>query len=231
MSKLADQVFNVKFTNQEEEDKFLADLATELICDHTDYVMDELISVQKHMIKFKNNRTGLFYFVYLYKVIEHTEDGQYFYKTLSFDFYMLLTKKIQLKLSNFYNYYARRYDVGYFSELISKVLFSENKETFHLRFVSVSDHSTKFNIENDHLCQSNYYDAELLSKQNLTFVEFEILFKCSILHEHANHFLLEYMPEYFGPQQKMPSNDALIATLTLIDMLMFDEYSVLDYVV
>jgi hypothetical protein len=230
MTDFLKRVFDVKFTCQHEEDKFLADLAMELIRVHTDCVVHELISVKKHMIKLKNTHTGLFYFVYLYKVIDYTSDGRYFYKELSFEFNMLFTKRLHLTLSNFYNYYSRRYDVGYFSELRSKVVFSNNTQSLHFRFIGVDDHCTKFIIEDDKVCQYNYYDAELMSTQLLTFAEFEILFKCSILHEHANHLLLEYIPEFFGPQQKMPSNDSLIANLALIDILMFTQgLSGIDY--
>jgi hypothetical protein len=223
MTDFVKRVFDVKFTCQHEEDKFLADFAMELIRVHTDCVVHELISVQKHMIKLKNTHTGLFYFVYIYKVIDDTSDGQYGYKELSFEFNMLLTKRLNITLSNFYNYYSKRYDVGCFSELRSKVVFSNNTQSLHFRFIGVDDHCTKFIIEDDKVCQYNYYDAKLLSTQVLTFVEFEILFKCSILHEHANNLLLEYIPEFFGPQQKMPSDDALISTLTLIDILMFTQ--------
>jgi hypothetical protein len=223
MTDFLKRVFDIKFTCKHEEDKFLADLAMELIRVHTDCVVHEIISVQKHMVKLKNTLTGLFYFVYLYKVIDYTADGQYYYKELSFEFNMLLTKRLHLSLSNFYNYYSRRYDVGYFSELRSKVVFSNNTQILNFRFIGVDDHCTKFIIEDDKVCQYNYYDAKLLSTQNLTFVEFEILFKCSILQEHANHLLLEHIPEFFGPQQKKPSNDSLIANLALIDILMFTQ--------
>lgn len=223
MIDLSKQVFDVKFNNQEDEDKFLADLAMELIRVHTDCVVHEIVSVQKHMVKLKNTRTGLFYFVYIYKVIEYSPDGHYFYKELSFEFNMLLTKRLQLTLSNFYNYYSRRYDVGYFSDLRSKVVFSNNQQTLHFRFIGVDDHCTKFIIEDDHLCQYNYYDAKLLSTQTLSFIEFEILFKCSILQEHAHHLLFEHIPEFWGPQKKMSSNETLISTLTLIDILMFTQ--------
>ena len=71
MTDFVKHVFDVKFTCQHEENKFLADLAMELIRVHTDCVVHEVISVQKHMVKLKNTHTGLFYFVYLYKVIHH----------------------------------------------------------------------------------------------------------------------------------------------------------------
>jgi hypothetical protein len=43
------------------------------------------------------------------------------------------------------------------------------------------------------------------------------------LQEHANHLLFEYIPEFWGPQKKMPSNETLISTLTLIDILIFTQ--------
>lgn len=223
MTKLADCVFNVTFSNTQEEDKFLAALAMELILDHTECFIDEVVSVQKHMIKLKSSRTGFYYFVRIYKVIEHKENGDYSYKELTFDLNMLLTKKLKFKLSNFYHYYSRRYDIGHFCELISKISFSDNQQMFRFRLIGVDDHRTKFIIDENQLIQNNYYDVDLLSTQILTFQEFEILFKCSILHEHANDILLEHLPEYFGPQQNMPTNDELIATLTLIDILMFTQ--------
>lgn len=223
MTKLADCVFDVTFSNNQEEEKFLADLAMELISDHTECFIDEVISVQNHIIKLKSSRTGLFYFVRIYKVVEHKDNGHYSYRELTFDFNMLLTKRLKFKLSNFYHYYSRRYDIGHFCELISKISFSDNQQMFRFRLIGVDDHRTKFIIEDNQLIQNNYYDIELLSTQTLTFQEFEILFKCSILHEHANDIVLEHIPDYFGPQQKMPSNEELIATLTLIDMLMFTQ--------
>lgn len=232
MTKLADSVFDVTFSNNQEEDKFLADLAMELISDHTECFIDEVISVQKHMIKLKSSRTGFFYFVHVYKVIEYTDNSHYFYRELTFDFNMLLTKRLKLKLSNFYHYYSRRYDIGNFCELISKISFSDNQQLFRFRLIGFDDHRTKFIIEYNQLIQNNYYDVELLSTQTLTFQEFEILFKCSILNEHANEILLEYMPSYFGPQKNMPSNDDLIATLTLIDILMFTQgWCGVDYLI
>lgn len=232
MTKLADCVFNVTFSNTQEEDKFLAALAMELILDHTECFIDEVVSVQKHMIKLKSSRTGFYYFVRIYKVIEHKENGDYSYKELTFDLNMLLTKKLKFKLSNFYHYYSRRYDIGHFCELISKISFSDNQQMFLFRLIGVDDHRTKFIIDENQLIQNNYYDVDLLSTQILTFQEFEILFKCSILHEHANDILLEHLPEYFGPQQNMPTNDELIATLTLIDILMFTQgWAGVDYLV
>ena len=77
--------------------------------------------------------------------------------------------------------------------------------------------------------QYNYYDAELLSCKVLTFVEFEILFKCSILNEHARNLLLDHIPEFFGPQQNMPTNEAFISTLTLVDILIFTHVDSSNY--
>jgi len=52
----------------------------------------------------------------------------------------------------------------------------------------------------------------------------------SILQEHANHLLLEHIPEFFGPQQKMPSNEVLMSNLALVDILMFTQgLSGIDY--